>query len=128
MGKKVRRILLIEDDTALGEATRELLQCRGHDVRWVLNADEGYKALAQTTFDIVLLDLGLGINNGVTVITALRRHHHVLPPLIILSAQPIQMICEAAEKTGAVSALQKPCSSGMIEEAIDFAMDAAARK
>jgi DNA-binding response OmpR family regulator len=122
MGKKIRHILLIEDDTALGEASLELLQSHGHDVRWVVNADGGYKALAQKMFDVVILDLGLGMDNGITLISALRRHGRKLPPLIIFSAQPMQMIREAVEKTGAVVALQKPCTGSMIEEAIEFVL------
>ena len=114
-----KHILLIEDDHALGESTAEILRL-GHSVEWVLTADDAFKALSRHQFDVAIVDLQLGLDNAVTLVKALQRFGKPLPPLIIFSAQPIAMIRDAVAETGAVMALQKPCSASVIQEAIDF--------
>ena len=121
MTEQGRNILLIEDDHDLGQSTSEILKL-GHTVEWVTSADAAFKSLSRNQFDAAIVDLSLGADSAVTMIKALQRFGRPLPPLIIFSAQPIAMIREAVEDTGAAIALQKPCSAAMIQEAIDFAV------
>jgi len=121
MSQQSRNILLIEDDHDLGQSTSEILKL-GHTVEWVTSADAAFKSLSRNQFDAAIVDLSLGADSAVTMIKALQRFGKPLPPLIIFSAQPISMIRDAVQETGAAIALQKPCSAAMIQEAIDFAV------
>src|SRR6185312_16360097 len=114
-----KEVLLIEDDHALGASISEYLKLT-HSVSWATSADDAFKALAHRSFDIAILDLALGSDSAVTLLKALNRFGKPVPPLIICSAQPIGMIREAVEETGAMIALQKPCSCKVINEAIDL--------
>lgn len=106
------RVLLIEDDPAQGVATCDVLRYLGLDVDWAVSADDAFASLAhQHDFDAVLLDLCLGVTDGVSLISALRGAGHRLPPLLVLSAQPLEALHRAAMITGAVAILQKPCSA-----------------
>lgn len=121
MTQQSRNILLIEDDHDLGQSTSEILKL-GHKVEWVTSADAAFKSLSRNQFDVAIVDLSLGPDSAVTMIKALQRFGRPLPPLIIFSAQPISMIRDAVQETGAAIALQKPCSTTVIQEAIDFAV------
>jgi DNA-binding response OmpR family regulator len=112
-------ILLIEDDPALGAVTTEVLKHLGHEVDWMVSANEAFVSLSQEhDFDAVLLDLGLGADDGATLVNALRKYGHALPPLVVFSAQPLDALRRAAGITGALAILQKPCSASDLDEAL----------
>ena len=112
-------VLLIEDDPALGAVTAEVLKYLGHQVVWAVSANDGFACLAQDhRFDAVLLDLGLGAGDGVTLVKSLREHGCVIPPLLVFSAQPIDALQRAATAIGAAAILQKPCTTSELASAL----------
>jgi len=119
LNAKKWRVLLIEDDPALGVVTCDVLRCLGLNVDWAISANNAFASLAhQHDFDAVLLDLGLGVTDGVSLINVLRAAGHRLPPLLVLSAQPPEALHRAATITGAVAILPKPCSAGDLNRAL----------
>jgi two-component system, OmpR family, response regulator QseB len=66
------RLLLVEDDRMLGEATAAGLRHDGHAVDWVRNAESAMSALHAVAYDAVVLDLGLPDANGLDVLRWLR--------------------------------------------------------
>jgi two-component system response regulator QseB len=121
MSAKARRwrVLLIEDDPALGAATCDVLRHLGLNVDWVVSANDAFASLAhEHDFDAVLLDLGLGSSDGVSLIKALKEDGHRLPPLLVLSARPSEALQRAARITGAVAILAKPCSADDLNRAL----------
>jgi two-component system, OmpR family, response regulator QseB len=66
------RLLLVEDDHMLGEATAAGLRHDGHAVDWVRNAEAAMSALHAVAYDAVVLDLGLPDANGLDVLRWLR--------------------------------------------------------
>ncbi|MDR3386079.1 MAG: response regulator [Rudaea sp.] len=116
-------VLLIEDDPALGSVTAEVLTQLGHEVAWSTSANAAFASLSHDhEFDAVLLDLGLGEYDGVTLVNALRHQGHKLPPLLVFSAQPIEALRKAARATGAVGILQKPCTATQLADALQRAL------
>ena len=116
-------ILLIEDDPALGVITTEVLAQLGHEVAWSTSANAAFVSLSgDHAFDAVLLDLGLGENDGVTLVKVLRERGCSLPPLLVFSAQPIDVLRSAARATGAVGILQKPCTMTQLADALQLAL------
>lgn len=112
-------VLLVEDDPSLGTATSEVLKHLGHDVAWEVSANDAYAALSQPhRFDVVVLDLGLGDSDGVTLISALRARDHALPPILVFSAWPTDAMRRAVGAIGAVMGLQKPCSMSELDAAL----------
>ena len=113
------RVLLVEDDPGLGMATSEVLKHLGHDVAWEVSANDAYTALSQPhRFEAVVLDLGLGDSDGVTLVGALRARGHILPPILVLSAWPADAMRQAVSAIGAAMGLQKPCSMGELDAAL----------
>ncbi len=79
------RILLIEDDTALGGAVRDQIASDGQSVDWVMRLDVATDAMASAAYDLVLLDLMLPDGRGIGFLKGLRARGDVTP-LIILTA------------------------------------------
>ncbi len=62
------KILFIEDDFQLGEATAAYLKQDGYVVEWVTDGNKAIHALKYEFIDIVLLDLGLPNKSGFDIL------------------------------------------------------------
>ena len=80
------RILLVEDDTLLGEGIRVGLRQDGYAVDWVTRGEAAEQALATDAFDLVVLDIGLPGQDGLSVLQQLRQGGNDTP-VIILTAR-----------------------------------------
>ncbi len=58
------RILLVEDDPALGSTLCERLKEEGYAAKWVTRRDDAEAAFAGEKFDLVILDIGLPDGKG----------------------------------------------------------------
>ena len=67
------RVLLIEDEPALGAAVEEHIRDAGHAVDRVLRLDDAEAALRAVDYGLVLLDLNLPDGSGLTLLKAMRR-------------------------------------------------------
>ncbi|KFE54434.1 response regulator [Pseudomonas syringae] len=77
------RLLLIEDDVALGEGIHQGLIREGYTVDWVHDGASALHALLSEVFDLAILDLGLPKMDGLTVLRRLRESGSALPVLIL---------------------------------------------
>lgn len=83
------RVLLIEDDTALGAAIRDQIAADGHSVDWVQRLDRAGDALAAAAFDLVLLDLMLPDGLGIPFLRTLRARGDVTPVIILTALDQV---------------------------------------
>jgi DNA-binding response OmpR family regulator len=83
------RLLLVEDDSMIGEAAREGLRHEGHTVDWVRDGREAEASVASTAYDLVLLDLGLPRRDGLSVLKAWRTRSENVPVLIITARDSV---------------------------------------
>jgi len=86
----MHKILIIEDDFMIAESTETLLKLHQFEVYWVNNGIEGLKQLQQQAYDIVLLDLGLPMMDGMLVLKNIRQKFPNLPVLIISARDQLQ--------------------------------------
>ena len=84
----MERILLIEDDQALGRGTALALAGEGREIRVAATLAQGWAALGEGEYALVLLDLNLPDGNGLDFLTALRRTSGV--PVLILTANDLE--------------------------------------
>lgn len=101
------KILMIEDDFMIAESSMTLLKYQQFDVQWVNNGIDGLKKLAEEKFDIVLLDLGLPLMDGMQVLKKIRLQSATLPVLIISARDQLQNRVEGLYQ-GADDYLIKP--------------------
>ena len=83
------RVLLVEDDTALGAAIRDQIVADGHSVDWVMRLDRAGDALAAAGFDLILLDLMLPDGLGIPFLKALRSRGDVTPVMILTALDQV---------------------------------------
>lgn len=83
------RILLAEDDPQLGDGLMVGLRQAGHAVDWVRDGIAAELALKSEPFDLLLLDLGLPRQDGVTVLRQLRARGQTLPVLILTARDAV---------------------------------------
>jgi two-component system, OmpR family, response regulator QseB len=101
------RLLLVEDDTMIGEAIREGLRREGFTVDWVHDGESASQVLRTEAFDLLLLDLGLPRKGGLSVLTAARAHGQELPVLIITARDAVSDRVQGLD-AGADDYLVKP--------------------
>ncbi len=77
------RLLLAEDDAMIGAALRKGLQQEGHSVDWVRDGSQVEAALLTTPYELLILDLGLPLKDGLKVLADLRRTARKLPVIIV---------------------------------------------
>jgi two-component system OmpR family response regulator len=80
------KILLVEDDAALGHAMSTSLNRAGYTVNWTHDGHEAEVALHDNVYDAVILDLGLPKIDGFEVLKRMRARK-VMAPVIILTAR-----------------------------------------
>ena len=76
------RLLLVEDDTMIGESVLDLLRAEHYAVDWVKDGEMVETAMRSRAYDLVLLDLGLPKKDGSDVLRALRARKDRTPVLI----------------------------------------------
>jgi len=76
------RLLLVEDDTMIGQALLEALRAEHYAVDWVRDGAMADTALRAQRYDLVLLDLGLPRRDGLEVLRSLRARHDATPVLV----------------------------------------------
>jgi DNA-binding response OmpR family regulator len=84
------KILMIEDDLAIGRALLAVFQDEGHLVVWLRMADVVLARLQAETFDAVLLDLGLPDGDGAELLRQLRAAGQSLPVLIMTARDSLE--------------------------------------
>jgi two-component system, OmpR family, response regulator QseB len=77
------RVLVIEDDPMIGRAVTAGLRGSGYTVDWVHDGQAAELAMANDTYELALLDLGLPRKDGLEVLKSLRRMKIELPVLVI---------------------------------------------
>jgi len=77
------RLLLVEDDTALGEGICDGLRQAGYTLDWLRDGLSGLHALQHEAFDLAILDLGLPRMDGIALLRSLRAGGDSLPVLVL---------------------------------------------
>jgi DNA-binding NtrC family response regulator len=84
-----RRILVVDDEPALRRTLERALTSLGYEVSSVADPDSAYQILAESNFDLVLLDLRLPKMAGDTLYLAIVRHWPRLLGRVILMSGDI---------------------------------------
>ncbi len=84
------RILLVEDDQMIAEAISLGLKNARYAVDWVNNGRTAETALNSQQYDLVLLDLGLPGQDGLTVLRHLRQSKNNTPVLIVTARDDLE--------------------------------------
>lgn len=101
------RLLLVEDDTMIGETVLDQLRAERYAVDWVRDGEMALTALQSQTYDLVLLDLGLPRVDGLDVLRSLRGRKLRVPVLIATARDSVQQRVQGLD-AGADDYILKP--------------------
>ena len=112
-------ILVVEDEPAIQELIAVNLARNGHQVRRAANAEEAYRAVADTLPDVILLDWMLPDTPGPTITRKLRSEARTREvPIIMLTARAGDDDKVAGLESGADDYITKPFSPRELEARI----------
>ena len=77
------RVLLIEDDRMVGAAVTQALRDAAYAIDWVTDGKAAVDAVEAETYDLALLDLGLPLVGGLTLLRHFRKSYRDLPVIIV---------------------------------------------
>jgi len=119
-------ILVVEDDLTASRFLEALLLDRGYQV---LHARNGVDALVALTAprpelpDAVILDLGLPLESGVSVLSFLRGVMRSGAPVVVLTGRQDPDEEAAVRELGISAFLRKPASADQLLQAIAAVLD-----
>lgn len=99
-------LLLAEDDAEIAEVVQAYLGREGFQVDWQADGVQAWRSFQQATYQLVVLDIGLPLLDGLTLCRQIRAHSTV--PMIILSARDDPMDKILGLELGADDYLVKP--------------------
>ncbi len=81
----MRKILIVDDDVALSDIIKEMLEQYEYEVSLATSVDEAFSVLTDKKYDLILLDINLPDGTGFEIIEELRRVSNV--PVVFASAR-----------------------------------------
>lgn len=103
------RVLVVEDDRALGSFLAKSLAHQGYDVEWVQDGDAAVERVSASRPDLMVLDLTLPLKDGVEVLAEVRDLAPQMAIMIVTSRASVEERIRCLD-LGADDFLPKPFS------------------
>jgi two-component system sensor histidine kinase and response regulator WspE len=85
-GRRVKRVLVVDDSITVREVERQLLKAHGYDVAVAVDGQEGWNAVRAGRFDLVVSDVDMPRMDGLALVRAIRAEPSLRElPVVIVS-------------------------------------------
>lgn len=111
------RLLVIDDDAAIRDTMRMLLEYDGYDVVLAGSGQEGLNSIEREPPDLVFLDVKMPGMDGLEVLSRVRGMNETLP-VVIVSAHGNTATALEAGRLGAFRFIEKPLSKDYVLDAV----------
>jgi DNA-binding response OmpR family regulator len=112
------RILIVDDDSGIGEMLKTLLEFYGYEVTVTEKPDETESLIAKENIDLVILDMLISGVNGTDVCARLRKNEPTANiPILMMSA--LHDAGKKCKKAGANDFIAKPFEMDDLKAKID---------
>ncbi|WP_428606081.1 response regulator [Sedimenticola sp.] len=101
------RVLLVEDDPLLGDGLSVGLEQMGYTVDWISDGNQAEVALQDKTLDLVVLDISLPGQDGLTLLRKIRHQGNAIPVLLLTARDGLDDRIKGLD-SGADDYLPKP--------------------
>ncbi len=109
----MKRILLLEDDAALGQGVRYALENDGVQVELCTALSQARGILPGKDFDLLILDVNLPDGSGLDLLRDVRRCHPSVP-VVLLTANDLETDIVVGLESGADDYITKPFSLAVL--------------
>lgn len=113
----MQKILLLEDDTALGTGIRLALLSPSVQLTLCRTLAQARSAFAQSSFDLLILDINLPDGSGLELLEQVRKTSDV--PVILLTANDMEMDVVTGLESGADDYITKPFSLAILRARVN---------
>ena len=113
----MQKILLLEDDAALGNGIRLALQSPEMRLTLCATLAQAREALEQARFDLLILDVNLPDGSGLELLDTVRKTSRV--PVILLTANDMEMDIVTGLESGADDYITKPFSLAVLRARVN---------
>ena len=120
------KILAVDDDKNLLEIIKMRLESSDYEVITAVNEAEAITAVREQMFDLSIIDLHLGHQNGITLMGKLHLINPAMPAIILTAYGSIESAVEAV-KRGAYTYVCKPFNTPELLSQIEKALKASRR-
>lgn len=120
IGKRVtvmQKILLLEDDTALGGGIQLALENPSVQIRLCRTLAQGKEEAARNAYDLLILDVNLPDGSGLELLRQVRQGSAV--PVILLTANDLEMDIVTGLESGADDYITKPFSLAVLRARVN---------
>ena len=115
-------ILCIDDEPGVTAALEHALRAMGHRPVSAASIDEGIRAVARETFDLIISDQQMPDGSGLDLLTALQRSGHDIPVIMTSSYLGVEQAVTSI-RHGAVDYLTKPLRAEAVRIAVTNAIE-----
>jgi len=121
------KILLIEDDVAFCKMLETFLSKKGYEVISAFAAGEAYKILANHAVDLVITDVRLPDDDGLSILKHIKEDYNNIPVILMTGYAEVNKAVEAM-KEGAFDYISKPVRPDELLKIVDKALQAEAEE
>ncbi|MFN7928759.1 MAG: response regulator [Blastocatellia bacterium] len=117
------RVLVIEEDESSRHLMQVVLELNGYDVVTVTDAEQAWASIEALPFDLVLLNIGLPVNDGLALLSQLRAQPALCAtPIIVTTAYGVSSFRAQTLAAGGDSMLLKPIDLDELESTIQYCL------
>ena len=100
-------VLIVDDEAAIRESLQTLLELEGYRIETAGDGEEGLTRLAESAYDLVLLDFALPDKNGLQLLAEIRERDPDASVIMITAYGTVENAVQAMQ-SGAANFIQKP--------------------
>ncbi len=112
------KILIVDDEIGIRDLLSEILSDEGYAVEEAENAEVARRKVAQSSFDLILLDIWMPDMDGVSLLKEWKSDKQFDSQVIMMSGHATIETAVEATKFGSLSFLEKPISMQKLLEAV----------
>ena len=86
VGRRIKRILVVDDSITVREVERKMISGRGYEVEVAVDGQDGWNSIRNKPFDLVITDVDMPRLDGIELVTLIRKDQRFkMLPIIIVS-------------------------------------------
>ncbi|MDW7772460.1 MAG: diguanylate cyclase [Desulfobulbaceae bacterium] len=117
-------VLIVDDDEVLRLLLRQFLVGEGYRVMEASNGTEALRMLADSFFDLIVMDIAMPGIDGLAVCEQLMMSMDSPPPVLMISAHDDEESVDRAFNAGAVDLMRKPILWSVLRNRIRYIINA----